>query len=92
MTLSEQRYMELIYRKVTLNEILDKIEKENSSKAMLMFAKAFDETIEEKQTGYIVLLKRWIAEIDEELKRLDNKVFEEFVEKDVQKVKDELNK
>jgi hypothetical protein len=75
----EQRFVELTFRCGVLKELKSKMEKELENKGMLFLAKAFDENIEDKQAANIIVLDKWMKEIDQELNTLEDKVFVNYM-------------
>ena len=64
------RVDELSVRKLYVEKMLTEVKKQTEDKVLLMFAKAMDNDIENKATGQIVFMERWIENINDEIKEL----------------------
>lgn len=74
------RLLELVVRKQFLEKTLSETKETANNKAMLMLSKAFDDEAESKVAGTIVILEKWLKEIDDEIKELHDPVMEELTD------------
>lgn len=78
----EIRYMELMYRKEMVNNMIKKVEEESHSVITKLF-KSMDEDIEDKYAGSLVILNRWMKDIEKDMELLEleenimNSIFEQ---------------
>ena len=87
-----KHYYDLVFRKSTLNTMIDKMEEELKNKVMIMFAKSMDEDLEYKLAGSLVAAKEWLTEVEDEIKTIEGKLQEEIEAEWKNKVFREMDK
>ena len=88
MTENAKRYMELMGRLGTLETVKEKVKEQVTNKGMLMLLESMEEGIEDKLNGQLIMIERWIKEIEEEKRALEETVFAEFLTDAYKKTKD----
>lgn len=87
----KRKYLELLFRKQVLAELLKKSEESMQQKGMLLLMKSLDQDIELKNEFSGLLLKTWIKEIDDEMKELQFDFDNYLLEGIDEKCRDNLN-
>lgn len=64
------RVDELSVRKLYVEKMLEEVKKQTEDKVLLMLANTFEDNIENKATGQVVFMERWLENINDKIKKL----------------------
>ena len=92
MSMVTKRYLELVFRKETLENIVSKTEEQLNNKAMIMLSKSMDSDVEDKLTGSLAMMKKWLSEIKSDAEALEEKLVDELDEDWITKAYEQLSK
>ena len=92
MSMITKRCYDLVYRKSMLESMIQKTEEEMKNSVMIMLAKSMDEDVENKLSGNLTMMKKWLEEIEEDIKGIEDKIEEEMVKEWKNKIFDKMDK